>query len=170
MFGIQHHSLRHLLRSLSAILAGASLAWPAAGNADVLHLICQGGGSANKPSVTSGYLQDNQGNSVTGQTVTQRSMGFGDQVTLEIHDDGSGRIRMPRAMLPPLRGGKDGWFSLKDIKTTDSAITAVVQVNFINSPKLHLDRVQGSISLNGKAGDFFGTCQPFDPATVVRKF
>ena len=77
---------------------------------------------------------------------------------------------MPRLMLPPIHGGSDGWFKLKNIKASDGEITASVAVSLINSPKLRLDRYTGAISFSGKSGDFTGRCQKFDPAKTQRAF
>ena len=73
-------------------------------------------------------------------------------------------------MLPRLRGGKEGWFELDDVKFSDAAITGTAQVNFVNSPKVRLDRRTGHISINGKAGDYAGECRKFDPAKAERAF
>lgn len=72
-------------------------------------------------------------------------------------------------MLPPIHGGSDGWFKLKDVKVTDRAITASAAVNFMNNPKVHIDRMTGTISINGKAGSYSGQCQAMDP-NAQRKF
>ena len=61
-------------------------------------------------------------------------------------------------MLPPIRGGKEGWFKLKDVKVNDRQITASAAVNFMNNPKVHIDRMTGTISINGKAGSYTGAC------------
>ena len=61
---------------------------------------------------------------------------------------------MPRSMLPPIRGGEDGWFKIKSIEVSDREITGSVAVNAFNNPKLRVDRYTGAISLSGKAGDF----------------
>jgi hypothetical protein len=73
-------------------------------------------------------------------------------------------------MLPPIHGGNGGWFELKSLKTTDIEITGSAAVNFINSPKVRLDRTTGRISIAGKAGQYSGVCEPYDPATAPRKF
>ena len=99
-----------------------------------------------------------------------RSQPFDDQVNVEIKDDDTGRIRMPRVMLPPVHGGDDGWMKLKDVKRSDREITATAAVNFINSPKVRLDRVTGRISIDGKAGNYSGECQKFDPAAMAKRF
>jgi hypothetical protein len=73
-------------------------------------------------------------------------------------------------MLPAIRGGKDGWFEVRHVKWSENEVTGTIQVNVLNSPKLRLDRLQGMIAINGKAGDFSGRCETFDPAAVQRKF
>lgn len=148
----------------AALLIAAGLAAPQS-----VSLICGGAGAANRVTVTNGYGFDSNGNSAFGTLTGQRSVGFDDQVMVEING-ATGRIRMPRAMLPPVRGGKDGWFEIKNVRWTETEITGSVGVNPFNNPKLRLDRLQGHLGLNGKAGDFSGRCEPYDPATVTRKF
>jgi hypothetical protein len=72
---------------------------------------------------------------------------------------GDDRIRLPRTMLPPLHGGSDGWFKLKNLKVDARTIRGKAAVNFINSPKVFIDRVIGTISISGKAGDYSGQCE-----------
>jgi hypothetical protein len=72
---------------------------------------------------------------------------------------GDDRIRLPRTMLPPLHGGSDGWFKLKNLKVDDRSIRGKAAVNFINSPNVFIDRVTGTISISGKAGDYSGQCE-----------
>lgn len=123
-----------------------------------LQLVCAGGGTANKPAAASIYGSNGGSASIYGQ----RQQDFADQVDIRLFS-GDDRIRMPRTMLPPIRGGSDGWFRLKNVQATDRTITATVAVNFINSPKMHLDRVTGTLSLSGKAGDYVGQCERVDP-------
>ena len=134
-----------------------------------LNLVCAGGGAANKSTSTVAQGWDSAGNSAGAVVTGQRSVGFEDQLQLWIEGD-QGKARLPRAMLPTLRGGENGWFEIKDIKVSDNEITGTVGVNFINHPKLVLDRLTGTISLSGKAGQFNGQCRKFDPATVQRAF
>jgi len=94
---------------------------------------------------------------------------FEDQVNIEIID-GVGKIRMPRTMLPRIRGGKDGWFEIENLKVGEREITGNAGVNFINSPKLRIDRMTGMISINGKSGSFAAQCKAYDPATTQRAF
>jgi hypothetical protein len=73
-------------------------------------------------------------------------------------------------MLPAFRGGEDGWFKLGNIEIKENEITASVRVNFINNPKLRIDRYTGAISISGKAGDYAGGCQHFVPEVAERQF
>lgn len=137
--------------------------------AQPLNLTCMGGGTANKVTVTNIY-GSNSGSGSVGATpysyngsgnataYGQRQQGFADQVDIRLFS-GDDRIRMPRTMLPPIRGGKDGWFRLKDVVADTRSVRAKVAVNIINSPKLFIDRVTGTISISGKAGDFSGQCE-----------
>lgn len=134
-----------------------------------LDLMCFGGGSANKASVANAWGWNSNGSFGSATIVGQRSQGFDDQVSLRIQG-GEGRIRMPRSMLPAIRGGEDGWFKLHDIAIKSNEITASVGVNAFNNPKLRLDRFTGAISISGKAGDYAGRCRRFDPEQMQRQF
>jgi hypothetical protein len=134
-----------------------------------LNLVCGGGGSANKAMQSYGQAWNSDGDSAGAVVTQQRAVGFEDQLQLWIEGD-AGKARMPRAMLPPIRGGENGWFDIKDIKVSDNEITGTVTVNFMNKPKLVLDRLTGTVSLAGKAGQFNGQCQKFDPNTAKRAF
>jgi hypothetical protein len=68
-------------------------------------------------------------------------------------------------MLPPLRGGSGGWFKLKNVIADARSIKASAAVNFINNPKVFIDRVTGTISISGRAGDYAGQCQVIDANT-----
>jgi hypothetical protein len=137
-----------------------------------LNLTCFGGGTANKPTVVSGHSTGSFSGSVgttpysgSGNATTNvygmRQQGFDDQVDIRLFS-GDDRIRMPRTMLPPIRGGDGGWFKLKNVEANERTIKGSAAVNFINNPKVHIDRVTGMISISGKAGDFTGRCQAVD--------
>ena len=141
-----------------------------------LDLVCGGSGTANKTTVITGNSNTTytgSGGFVSGSSNATvygtRQQGFGDQVALFIQG-GEGRIRMPRAMLPALRGGEDGWFKLGNLEIKPNEITATVRVNFMNKPKLRIDRYTGAISISGKAGDYSGRCQHFVPEEAKRQF
>ena len=134
-----------------------------------ISLVCLGAGSANRPQSSTVTAWDNNGNRAQANIIGNRSTPFEDQVNLWI-DGAEGRIRMPRTMLPAVRGGENGWFRIKNVEITDTEITGSVAVNPINNPKLRIDRLTGNISLSGKAGDYAGSCQPYDPETAERAF
>ncbi len=134
-----------------------------------LDLVCLGAGSANQATSSTLNAWNSDGDYVGANVIGNRSVPFDDQVNLWIEGQ-DGRIRMPRAMLPPIRGGENGWFKIKSIQVTENEITGSVAVNFMNNPKLRIDRVTGSISLSGKAGDYSGRCSRYDPASVRRAF
>jgi hypothetical protein len=81
---------------------------------------------------------------------------------------GDDRIRMPRAMLPGLHGGNQGWFKLKNLAADPRSIKASIAVGFLSSPKLFIDRVTGIISISGSDGDYSGQCQVVDPNAPAR--
>ena len=122
-----------------------------------IEIICLGSGTAVK--------QDDS--DITGDVFATvngtRDRAFTDQVDVELAGQ-TGRIRLPRTMLPPMNGGKAGWFELRKLQVTDRAINASVAVNFINKPKVHIDRVTGTITIAGKNGDYNGRCKKVDPA------
>jgi hypothetical protein len=158
--------MRRLLLVTLALATGQAAT---AQEATTLNLVCFGDGAANKQRGGTFNAWNNDGDSASG-TVTQTSReGFADQVNVQITGS-EGRLRMPRAMLPLLRGGKEGWFTLKNIKVTDADITGSVAVNPLNNPKMRIDRYTGVINLAGKAGDFVGKCQAYDPTKVERQF
>lgn len=122
-----------------------------------LNLTCVGSGTANKPMMAT--IAGGGGSAtVTGM----RQQGFADQVDVNLFA-GDDRIRLPRTMLPPIRGGAEGWFKLKNVKSDARAITAKAAVNFINSPNVRIDRVTGTITISGKAGDYSGVCEAVAP-------
>jgi hypothetical protein len=132
-----------------------------------LMLVCGGGGSANKVTTSSAQAWDNNSNTA-GATITGHlSQGFQDQVDVVIDGEKS-RIRMPRTMLPAVRGGEDGWFKLKNLKVNDGSFSASAAVNFINNPKIFIDRRTGTISISGRAGDYSGRCERVEAGAATK--
>jgi len=137
-----------------------------------LGLTCFGAGTANKATSATansnlqfsgmvGTVPVNGSGSSSTTVIIPRQQDFSDQVDIRLFS-GDDRIRMPRTMLPPFRGGKDGWFKLKNVIVDARSIRAKAAVNFINNPNVFIDRVTGTISISGKAGDFTGECQVID--------
>jgi hypothetical protein len=149
-----------------------------------LDLTCFGGGSANRVDVIGsnrtsnfsgtaigpdGMATFNGTGSSSATTYVPRAQSFGDQMDLFI-EKGEGRIRVPRVMLPLIRGGENGWFKLKTVEFDENAITASVAINVMNNPKLRIDRRTGIMNLSGKAGDFVGRCQRASSLARERQF
>ena len=143
-----------------------------------LNLTCSGAGTANKTTAATAYSNMNVYGTVgstpvsgSGNTTTtvygHRQQGFEDQVDIRLFS-GDDRIRMPRTMLPALHGGSDGWFKLKNVVADGRSIHASAAVNFMNNPKVYIDRVTGTISISGRAGDYSGQCQAVDPTTSTK--
>lgn len=151
----------------AALLSVAILVQPA--HAEHLNLVCRGNGEASRSSTSSVSSRDADGNVTTGTVSTPYSVGFSDQVKLEV-DGIAGKIRVPRSMLPVFHGGAGGLFDLKNVLVTDRDVTASIAINAVQHPKLRLDRVTGNITIDGKVGHFNGECQPYDPEVVQRRF
>jgi len=134
-----------------------------------LNLTCGGAGVANKPTARTAYANGyasgmigstpvSGAGSATTTVYGMRQQGFEDQVDIRLFS-GDDRIRLPRTMLPPLHGGNEGWFKLKNVVADARSIHASAAVNFMNNPKVYIDRITGTISISGKAGDYSGQCQ-----------
>lgn len=134
-----------------------------------LHLICGGGGTAHDTRSTNAYASDSSGNSATATIVSRQDREFEDQVNIEIQN-GEGRIRLPRTMLPAIHGGDNGWMRLSDIHETNEEITAHAVVNPISHPDVRIDRISGTVSISGRIGHFSGQCENYDPTTIERRF
>lgn len=144
-----------------------------------LTLTCEGAGTANKSTNStawssgqfSGHAGMNSfGGTGSGHTTIRgtRQQSFADQVDVRLFD-GDDRIRMPRTMLPLIRGGKEGWFKLKNVVADARSIRASAAVSIVNNPKVYIDRVTGTISISGKSGDYSGQCEVID-ASAAPKF
>jgi hypothetical protein len=134
-----------------------------------ISLVCIGAGAANRQTNGTVSTWNSDGDQAWPNVVGNRSVPFDDQVNLWIEGQ-DGRIRMPRAMLPPIRGGENGWFKIKAVEVGENEITGSVAVNAFNNPKMRIDRITGAISISGEAGDYSGRCSPYNPENVQRAF
>ena len=162
-----------------ALMCSASAAVAQPSTQTPLQLTCFGGGTANKVTARTAYSHSYVSGNVGSTTYSgngrgtttvygSRQQGFGDQVDVRLFD-GDDRIRIPRTMLPPLHGGDGGWFKLKNVVADTRIIKGKAAVNFMNSPNVLIDRVTGTISISGKAGDYSGQCQAIE-ADAPAKF
>ena len=137
--------------------------------AESLSLSCEGTGSRPAAASTTGFAYSNgQMATVTGTTYYE--VQSTDRVTVEIAGD-SGRIRVPLTMIPLVQGGgQDGWWKLDHLLVSDTEITGSFSLNFLNKPRVRIDRRDGSISIHGLSHSFQGECEKFDPDAASRKF
>lgn len=103
----------------------------------------------------------------SGTVSGNRTQDYIEQLDVEIFGN-EGRIRLPRITLPPIRGGKGGWFELGDLELSERAITARAKINFVNKPKVYIDRMTGTISINGMNGNYIGRCEAVEADTKRR--
>lgn len=134
----------------------------------VIHLICGGGGSHVGTETAIARDLNNPSN---GIAVSHRARsGYSDEVAVEISGE-TGRIRVPDGIKPQIRtGGEDGWWPLRNLEITDNEITGRISLNFMNRPRVRINRLTGRISINGRNGSFDGQCEAYDPQAVQRRF
>jgi hypothetical protein len=164
-----------MLFTYLALAAAAAAQAPAQ---QPLQLTCFGSGTANKMSVATANSRAHvfgtvgttpvSGSGYGSATINvPRQQDFSDQVDIRLFS-GDDRIRLPRTLLPPIRGGDGGWFKLKKVVVDARSIKASAAINFINTPKVFIDRVTGTVSISGKAGDYTGQCQAVDPSASAK--
>lgn len=78
---------------------------------------------------------------------------------------GKAQLRIPSELLPQWRGGKNGWFEVRDLMVSEREITGKVAVNIFMRPTFRIDRYTGELS---SSGGFQGKCQTQD--VTERKF
>jgi len=135
----------------------------------VLHLICPGVGTDTKVNVASASAFASNGQSATINAYQRRAVDFDDQLEIEIID-GQGRVRLPSRVVPLNHGGKNGWYEVKGLQVGNDAIDGKVPINFTNAPRLHISRISGAVTIEGRDGSFSGRCQAYDPEKVQHAF
>ena len=88
---------------------------------------------------------------------------------LIVFEGEGGRVRMPDALVPNLRGrSNDGWRPLNNVSQAGDLITARFSYNFLDRPSVRIDRTTGGIEIRSLAARFVGECQPYD--ATARRF
>lgn len=142
-----------------ALPIAASISFSA--SAAPLTLICQGTAEVDSSKTT---LTPYGVVTSDGRTSLEDSVGF------RLNDDGTGTARLPRKMLPLVKTSNEGgWFPLIRLEMSADEIVAQVRLNQYNKPRIRIDRVTGSLRIDGPLGDFSGQCRPYDEHTE-RKF
>ena len=149
----------------------AMLLFASFADAEEMLLVCQGIGQKKGHQFNSMFLQDNQGNFVTGNSWGSGGVVSTDEMLKVRISGGSGAIQFPKDLLPLIHGSsKDGWFTFTKLNISEEEIAATFSLNFINHPSVTIDRLTGGISIAGLGGGFNGACEKFDPATMKKKF
>lgn len=133
-----------------------------------IYLACRGsgertvtnrGGSARATRGRAAGISGEAGSVEVGTMTSAKD--FSEQMDVSIAG-GKGRVRLPRRFLPFFNKNRNGWVGVKNLKVRSDEITGNIDVNLTNSPRLRIDRLAGSISMDGKVGAFYGQCQLLD--------
>jgi len=149
---------------LVASAVGPAAAQPAAGDADVINLVCVGQGEKLASAPTSSLEWDRYDHKYRVKSGYETSMrGFDTAITLQIQAD-DGRIRLPEKLIPPINSGGDHqhWWQLDDLIVGTNEIRASYRLNGLNKPKIRIDRTTGAITIKGTGQDFSGQCDKVD--------
>lgn len=126
---------------------------------NIFQLTCIGGGVTSEQEGSYGTYFAPNGQMHSGVIYTPSQKNYEENVLIEIFGNSSGRVRLPRSILPSIRGGNDGWFDLRNIVISQNEISAEAKVNFVNHPKIIIDRVRGTIFIDARRGAYNGRCQ-----------
>jgi len=152
------------------ILLLGLFATPAMAQSESLDLFCQGTHGSNDSQPTVGVIASKGGNSyAVGSETVRRSAN--DTAYIEINEDDTGRVKLPPGFNPPIfSAAKDGWHQLIKIVRRDNEIVGRVRLTGSNKPKFRLDRISGTFNVSDGFDDFSGTCTPYDPERVEKRF
>jgi hypothetical protein len=133
-----------------------------------LSLVCVGQGEQARRDVTTASIYSSQG-SASGYATSTHDRAYQDTVSVELDENGGGRLRPPETFIPPAHGGgMDGWWTIQNLVVTGDEISGRISFNIFNSPAVHINRSSGMISIFGMKTSFTGQCEKVDPS--VRKF
>lgn len=142
---------------LTAITAALSALTLGSYQADGLNLALQCDGFADADATTFINRQDG-----SAPTIVSGSTRTGERIVI-VFEGSAGRIRMPPALEPNIRGrSDDGWRPLSDIQVAEDQITSRFSFNFFDKPSVRIDRVSGMLDVRGLAFRFQGECSPYD--------
>ncbi|MDB5474939.1 MAG: hypothetical protein JWP49_450 [Phenylobacterium sp.] len=140
---------------------------PSSASALDLTLTCQGMSERTVANSSFGSVSGSGGYASGSFTSFQKRDGA-ESIMVSISAD-AGKVQVPRRLLPPLHtGGEDGWWPLTDVRVSDTEIRGHYTLNPFNHPEVRIDRVAGTISIDGFHQSFRGSCAAVDPNT--RKF
>lgn len=141
-----------------------SLCLPLLAGANDLTLTCDGNGymAATQTTTVNQFQPGQAGHNRMGVATTATRRPFSGTSVVEIKM-GTARMRVPDPMIPALMSGDSGgWYPIENLDMRDKEITGVVHINLLSQPKFRIDRMTGTLSLGGGAGDFSGSCSAVD--------
>lgn len=152
-----------------AIAAVALLAPSMAAAQETLELVCRGNAVSLETTQTYGSATDSDGDSVSGSSTSYRRARSTEQFRIRLDGAGGGKVKMPPALVPPISRGKDGWWDFTKLDVTDDQIRGEFSMNWVNKPKVRIDRRTGDIDVKGYGFNFSGSCEKAENAEE-RKF
>lgn len=134
-----------------------------------LHLTCDGFGTVERSESSQVHgFSALSGGSVSMHSSEQHAA----QVLVEIGGNG-GRIYIPSEFVPPIHShSDDGWRPFDSLDVGDTGIHGRFKLNFLNKPKVTIDRMTGHLGISGIGSfSFSGHCETYDPnAAPIPKF
>lgn len=156
------------MRQFLVALATVAVTTPAF--AEDLSLSCAGNGTYPQASTsTATVINPNTGYPTTATGTSTRVVDVAADVRFELRGE-SARILMPPQMTPPVNNGSDGgWWTLDRLQVTPEAITGRFSLNVFNKPTVRIDRMTGSIQVDGNFRYYYlGQCERIETATEPR--
>lgn len=147
----------------AALVIGMMAAPAIAADDGTIDLICVGTASKDQEVGTIGSL-------LSGESNVQR-VDSADSVRFHLTPSDTGTALLPKRLQSAYKeANDDGSFPLLKVARTRDEITGQIRLHAMYKPKFRLDRISGIVTITGTIADFSGKCEPYDPATVQRKF
>jgi|AP45_3_1055517.scaffolds.fasta_scaffold152476_1 hypothetical protein len=144
------------------IMVGIFLATSAFGEG--LTLVCSGEALVTeKTTVKSNEIPLNPGDTLTDGVTFTGKRNMNAVLTFYINEEETeGWVKVPRSMRPAF--SRKDKFSLTKLSVGESEINAKFKINFMNQPKIVINRNTGFIEYNGMGASFSGACEKIDVA------
>ena len=144
------------------IMVGIFLATSAFG--EDLTLVCSGEAIVTeKTTVKSNEIPLNPGDTLTDGVTFTGKRNMNAVLTFYINEEQTeGWVKVPRSMRPAF--SRKDKFSLTKLSVGESEINAKFKINFMNQPKIVINRNTGFIEYNGMGASFSGACEKIDVA------
>jgi hypothetical protein len=140
------------------------------GDAPTLTLICYGEGKKPSTETHSGFRWNPRRDRYESiSEVTNSTEDFDAEVQVEISGQ-RGRIHLSGKLVAVLHSGdSNNWWNLDDLQVSSDRITGRYALNFLNKPKVDIDRRSGRIHIDGME-HFRGECNEGNWADSHRRF